>query len=902
MAGMIPSSLGKYRIIEEIGRGGMAVVYKAVHPQLGRYVAIKVLPRQFTFEKKFVQRFHREATAASTLSHPNIVIIHDVDQEDDTHYIVMEYLEGQPLSNLIKEQGALPLHRAMRILGQISSALDYAHTLGFVHRDIKPSNIIVGPDDHATLTDFGIVRTVDGTSVTKEGAPIGTPEYMSPEQCDGKQADSKSDIYSLGVVLYEMLTGQVPFTADTPLVVMYQQVNKRPVPPRRINSDLPDAVERVVLRVLAKAPEDRYQTAGELAKTLEAAIRGEELPAPEEPVPDEKAVESLYARALKAVEEKRWQEAIELLNQVLLLDDDHRDARVLLGRAQEGLARQQQLADLKARGEELLKERCALEAIEVFQSALSLQPEDEELAERLARAQQDAEEDEAAKARLRRAEELRERAKRFIGREQWEQAVDCLRQAISLAPANREIESLLTQAEDGLQTQREIEDLYRQGTEALKAQDRERAIDRFSLVLQERPSHVEAREKLQEAQRGGELETKYETAQELMAQAQWPEAIKLFEEILDQQPSFKESHQFLRAARAAMARQREPEVEKGVQAAASAAVEPTEEPGLSIWQSARSSLSYPNARVLMVISALLGFVLCLSCYWLALPQFAGSLAAMLPPGDTSTTPQDSDHETVAPDLVPTYTLTATPSHTATSSPTATPTMTHSPTATSMPTATSPPATATRVAAPTPRPPTPVPTTPTPVPRQAPPGMIYVPAGEATITDGAVLAYEAHYIDDHAVTWGEYQKCVQDTYCSRITDIYMLVPAEGRSYELAPIRDYMPVHRVSWYDADRYCRWAEKRLPTLAEWRNACANATRWNRATLWAIGQLTLAEWVADAVVGTGERVLCLDGCYSTADKSPYDAPASNDSLWDCLRGPDPVACSRGFRCARTVD
>jgi len=883
MDGMRRRTLGKYRIIEEIGRGGMAVVYKAVHPRLGRYVAIKVLPRQFSFERKFVQRFHREATAASTLSHPNIVIIHDVDQEEDIHYIVMEYLEGQPLSELIKEQGSLPLGRAFKIIHQISSALDYAHSLGFVHRDIKPSNIIIGPEDHATLTDFGIVRTADGTSVTKEGAPIGTPQYMSPEQCDGKQADSRSDLYSLGVVLYEMLTGQVPFTADTPLVVMYQQVNKPPVPPRRINPDLLDPVERVVLRALGKTPEERYQTAGALAEALEAAIRGEDTAEPE---PDEETVESLYMRAVTAVEEKRWQEAIGGLNEVLLLDEYYLDARVLLKRAKEELARQEEVAELKARGKRLLKEGRPREAIEIFQSALSLQADNEELLNLLARAQQEAEAKEA---------------ERFIREEHWAQAVQLLRKAVLAAPENREIASLLGQAEDGLRAQREIEDLYREGTEALEAEYWERAIEAFGLILQKRRSHVEAREKLEEARRGRELERKYETAQKLMAEAKWPQAIKLFEEIVDEEPGYKESQQFLRAARAAMARPREPEIPKGEEPAAPRAV-PTPEPGLSVWQKLRGALGQPNARVLMASSALFGFILCQFAYWLVLPRFAGSLAAMLPPGTTSTAGPDLDHETVGPDLVPTYTHTATPSHTATSSPTATPTMTHSPTPTSTPTATALPPTPTQVTTPTPRPPTPVPTTPTPLPRQAPPGMIYVPAGETTTADGGVLTYEAHYIDDHAVTWGEYQQCARDTYCSRITDVYMLVPAGGRSYELARIQDYMPMHRATWYDADRYCRWAGKRVPTLAEWRNACENAPRSNRAMLWATGQLTLAEWVADPVVGTGERVLCLDGCFSAVGKSPLDAPASNDTLWDCLRGPDPVACSRGFRCARTVD
>jgi len=842
---VVRSELGKYRIIEEIDRGPMGVVYKGLDPRSGSYVAIKVLARHFTSDKEFVRRLHREATAASKLRHPNIVIIHDVDEEDDIQYIVMEYLEGQPLSELIKMQGSLPSDRAFSIIRQISSALDYAHSLGFVHRDIKPTNIIIGPEDHATLTDFSIVATADGTAVTKEGASIGTPEYMSPEQCDGKQADSRSDIYSLGVVLYEMLTGQVPFTADTPLVVMYQQVNKKPVPPRRINSDLSEPVEGVVLGALAKAPGERYQTAGALAEALEAAIRGEEPPAPAEPVPDDKAVESLYMRALAAVEEKRWQEAIELLNQVLLLDEHYRDARVLLKRAEE------------------------------------------ELSDVLARARRDAEKDEAERARLRRAEELRKQAKRFIHQEQWEKAVDCLREAISLAPENREIASLLAQAEDGLQTQKEIEDLCREGTEALKAEDWEGAIERFSQVLLKRPSHKEAREKLEEARRSAELARKYDAAQELMAKANWPEAIRFLEEILADEPGYKDARRLLDIARAAVEPLAPP-------------VGPAPAPGLGVWQRLRSALGQPNARILMACSALLGFVLVQIFYWLLLPRFSGPLAAILPPDTESTIGLMSDEDAVAPGLVPTFTQTATATHTATPSPTATSTTTNTPTATPSPTATALPPTPTRVA--TPRPPTPVPATPTAVPLQAPPGMIYMPAGETRAADGGVLSYEAHFIDDHAVTWGEYEACVRDTYCARIAEVYMLVPGEGRSYELARIQNYMPVHRATWYDADRYCRWAGKRLTTLAEWRNACENASRWNRAMLWATGQLTLPEWVADPVVGTEERVLCVDGCYSAVGLSPFDAPGSNDALWDCLRGPDPAACSRGFRCARTVE
>ena len=898
MVGMTPRSLGKYRIYEEMGRGPIGTVYKALDPASGRQVAIKALTQRFGSDEELVRRFHQQAAAARELSHPNIVVIHGVDKEDDTHYVVMEYLEGQPLSQVINEHGPLPLSRAMKILGQISSALDYAHSLGFVHGDIKPTNIIIGPDDQATLTDFGIVKAVDGTSVSKEGAPIGTPEYMSPEQCQDKQADSRSDLYSLGVVLYEILTGQVPFTADTPAGVMYQQVRRKPVPPRRINSDLSEPMERVVLRALAKEPDQRYATAGTLAEALEAAIRGEEPPGLAKLVPDEKAVESLYMRALAAVEAERWQEAVELLNQVLLLDGEYRDARELLRRAKNELARQRKIAELKARGERLLKAGRAPEAIKVLRSALSLQPGNKELSDLLARAEREAEEDEAEKARLGQAEELHRQAKRFIRQEQWARAVESLREAITLAPENRELAFLLAQAEGNWRTQREIEDLLREGTEALRAEDWLQAIRRFEQVLLKGPSRADAREKLDEAQRGSELAKKYDTARKLMEEAEWAEAIKLFEEILDEEPGYKESQQLLDVARAAMYTPRVPEVQEAVETPATVAgVPPGDEPGLIFWQRLRSALGRPNAHVLMASSALLGFILCQFSYWLVVPRFGGLLAAMLPPGATSTTGPGLDS-----DLVPTYTHTATPSHTATSSPTATPTVTHSPTATSTPTATARPPTPTQVATPTLRPPTPVPPTPTPIARQAPPGMIYMPAGETRGGDGGVLTYGAHLIDDHAVTWGEYQKCVQDIYCSRITDVYVLVPTGRHAYELARIKDYMPVHRATWYDADRYCRWAGKRLPTLAEWRNACENASRWNRAVLWATGQLTLPEWVADPVVGTDERVLCLDGCYSTVGKSPLDAPGSNDALWNCLRGPDPAACSRGFRCARTVE
>jgi hypothetical protein len=267
MEGLIGRMLGNYQIIEEIGRGGMAIVYRAVQPSLQRYVAIKVLPPQFTFDTTFVQRFQREAVAAGRLKHPNIVTIYDVGEQDGIYYIVMEYLEGVALAELIRQQGALPLQRVAHIAQQVASALDYAHSQGFIHRDIKPSNVIVGPGDHATLTDFGIVKAVEGTTITRTGMMIGTPQYMSPEQIQGHEIDYRADIYSLGIVCYQMLTGRAPFGGETP-AILHAHAYEPPPPIRSLRSDLPAEVETAIGKALAKEPGARYTSTMQLAQAL----------------------------------------------------------------------------------------------------------------------------------------------------------------------------------------------------------------------------------------------------------------------------------------------------------------------------------------------------------------------------------------------------------------------------------------------------------------------------------------------------------------------------------------------------------------------------------------------------------------------------------------------------------
>ncbi len=282
MVDLTGKTLGKYRLVERLGRGGMAEVYKAYQPGLDRYVAIKLMHGYLADDEDFVGRFQREAKAIAALHHPHIVQVHDFDIEDDVYYMVQEYIEGGTLKAKLKaanESGqTIPFAETVQILVSICDAVDYAHQQGRIHRDIKPDNIMFDARNRPVLTDFGIASIVGGTRFTATGAMVGTPAYMSPEQGTGESGDERSDVYSLGVVLYEMVTGRIPFDADTPFAVVLKHVNE-PLPmPRSLNADVPYSVERVILKALAKDPADRYQSAGELAGALEEAFQDETAP------------------------------------------------------------------------------------------------------------------------------------------------------------------------------------------------------------------------------------------------------------------------------------------------------------------------------------------------------------------------------------------------------------------------------------------------------------------------------------------------------------------------------------------------------------------------------------------------------------------------------------------------
>ena len=268
-------NLGKYQLREQLGRGGMADVYRAYHPQLDRFVAVKVLRGELVDDPEFLARFQREAKIVAALRHANIVQVFDADAQDDIYYMVMELLDGDSLKARLTDYRArderMPHGEVVRVMLDVLDGLAYAHSEGMIHRDLKPANIMLIKRGQAVITDFGIAQMVGATRYTMSGALMGTLNYMAPEQGMQNQSDARSDLYSLGIVLYEMLTGKPPFDADTPLAILMKHVNE-PLPlPSTSGVNIPQPLERVLLKALSKNPDDRYQTAEEMAQAIRAA-------------------------------------------------------------------------------------------------------------------------------------------------------------------------------------------------------------------------------------------------------------------------------------------------------------------------------------------------------------------------------------------------------------------------------------------------------------------------------------------------------------------------------------------------------------------------------------------------------------------------------------------------------
>ncbi len=344
-------TLDKYEIQGELGSGGFATVYHAVDTTLDREVALKVLSPTLSGDPAFLGRFRQEAKVTAKLLHPNIAALFEIGEAEGRHFIAMQYVPGRNLQDMARDRGLLPLDEIVAIVRQIGTALDYAHGRKAIHRDVKPSNIIVDDDDSAILTDFGIVKALESTSIhTTTGAILGTPRYASPEQADSKPLDGRSDLYSLGVVAYELIVGKVPFIADTTPSLFYKIVHEEPVLPSKINPRAAGPIEQVLLKALAKQPGDRYQNGKEFATALDVAVEQTK----------GQMVDSIYQEAVELFGTDDLDSAESNLRRVLAIDPSHTQAKTFLdrvGERREFMQRYQGLVDhvnqARAEAEEL---------------------------------------------------------------------------------------------------------------------------------------------------------------------------------------------------------------------------------------------------------------------------------------------------------------------------------------------------------------------------------------------------------------------------------------------------------------------------------------------------------------------------------------------------------------------
>lgn len=270
----------RYKIIEKVGGGGMAEVFKAYDHVLDHEVAVKILRSQYIHDEDFIKRFRREAESVASLFHENVVDIYDLGEEKDLYYIVMEYIEGMTLKELIQKKGTLSVDEALDIAEKICSALEHAHQNHIIHRDIKPQNILIGKNGIVKVTDFGIARAASSATITYTGSVMGSVHYLSPEQARGGYTDEKADLYSLGVVLYEMMTGKLPFLGDSPITVALKHLQDDFTFPREINPDIPQSIENVILKALVKDPTKRYASAKEMLHDLQTALLPERVNEP----------------------------------------------------------------------------------------------------------------------------------------------------------------------------------------------------------------------------------------------------------------------------------------------------------------------------------------------------------------------------------------------------------------------------------------------------------------------------------------------------------------------------------------------------------------------------------------------------------------------------------------------
>ncbi|HXE74719.1 MAG TPA: protein kinase [Candidatus Xenobia bacterium] len=543
--------IGKYEVIEELGRGAMGVVYKARDPFIGRLVALKTISPGLLDNPELLKRFYREAQAAGGLQHPNIVIIYDLGEADGLPYIAMEFLEGESVEKLIARQPKIPVAQKLNIIMQLCRGLDYAHKRGIVHRDIKPGNIIALHDGTVKVVDFGIVR-LTSTSMTSTGMVIGTVGYMSPEQIHGEHVDARSDLFSVGVVMYELLTYKKPFAGPNVTSVLLKIINEEPPAVHEVVPEVSPALSEIVHRCLRKKPDERFQSLEEVVIELEPLAR----------TLQREMVEELVKRSQELMEKKEFTKARESLRNALLVDSSHGLAKTLMNQVTAELKRLEtypKVQELLVAGENALKEGNYKEASEKFQEVLRLDSQH-------GQAQQLLERSRAEMTRALRLKQGIETSQKALSEGDLTLAESELQKVFEVDAENAKAKALLGQVHSERAARerraRLLENL-RQGRALLIQQKYEDCLRLLESLKKEFAGETELEQLLQTAREGFEeqkreqlVNAKTDQARDLIDQQQYEMAIALLEEVLKAYPKETAAARLLATAREGLEEQK----------------------------------------------------------------------------------------------------------------------------------------------------------------------------------------------------------------------------------------------------------------------------------------------------------------------------------------------------------
>ncbi len=553
--------LGKYRLLRLLGRGGMGEVYLAEHEMLRNQVAVKVLPEELARDQDMVERFLREARSAAALRHPNIIRIHDVGQENGLNYFSMDYVEGRSLSELIASQGALPEERIIAISSQVLSALSVAHAAGIVHRDLKPDNVIIDERGDAVVMDFGIAKALRGTQLTAVGSFVGTVYYASPEQARGREIDARSDLYSWGVVMYEMACGRTPFSGQDTSALLYQHVHEVPEPPTRLMPDLSPGLSAFILRMLEKKPDDRFASAEEALAELSllggsggGTRAGTTSRAPSRatrgPSQDSRA-QALLKEARALGEKGGWAAALALVEKALSLSPGLEEARRFQEEAQVEAEREERIAQLTAEAEACLSDGLYDEAADIITELAGVSRDKQATLAWLEEVQEQARQAVELEAALQKGRALEAAGDLDQARELYQ----------SLAQVHGE-HPLIGQALARVEDLERCRELKQKAEELAAAGDLAGAGKHYQEVVNRDPHDTQARRRLDDLRsrlsKTQRAQALCQQAGQLVEQGQGRRALELLEQVLELVPDYPPARELEPRARELAAQEPEP--------------------------------------------------------------------------------------------------------------------------------------------------------------------------------------------------------------------------------------------------------------------------------------------------------------------------------------------------------